>query len=161
MLSGIVHGYHDIWGGWHEPSAHTLGALLGDPGFDRIAELGGSRRQQADRPLTGRGRLDERQREQSEDRHPCHAGRNRPVSEHVANVSEDAVLLTAEGLTGGLHDGLCRVRLTADLLARRADKIDRTEITLRPVLLVLVAFAALMSLVPALQWTTIWILALG
>ncbi len=31
---GIAHGYHDIWGGWHEPGAQTLAALLGAQGID-------------------------------------------------------------------------------------------------------------------------------
>lgn len=33
-LAGVAHGYHDIWGGWHEPSEGTLRALLGAMGLD-------------------------------------------------------------------------------------------------------------------------------
>ncbi|MCP3914586.1 MAG: hypothetical protein GY711_03395, partial [bacterium] len=33
-LAGIAQGYHDIRGRWHEPSGHTLRALLGAMGLD-------------------------------------------------------------------------------------------------------------------------------
>jgi cell division protein FtsW len=42
---------------------------------------------------------------------------------------------------------------TADLLARRSDKMDRTELTLRPVLVVLMVFAGLVMLQPNLGTT--------
>jgi cell division protein FtsW len=45
------------------------------------------------------------------------------------------------------------VLFVADLLARRADKMDRTDITLRPVLVVLMGFALLVMLQPNLGTT--------
>ena len=45
---------------------------------------------------------------------------------------------------------LALILFTADLLARRADKMDRTAVTLRPVLIVLTLFAALVILQPNL-----------